>query len=59
MFFFQKLVFSEGGEIYGIWKTPPVELYIKIYLYNITNSEQFLNGSEKMNIAECGPYVYR
>lgn len=56
---FQKLMFSDDGEIFNMWKTPPVDLYIKIYIYNITNSEQFIKGTEKMNIEEIGPYVYR
>lgn len=52
-------MFSDDGEIFNMWKTPPVDLYIKIYIYNITNSEQFIKGTEKMNIEEIGPYVYR
>lgn len=59
LYYFQKLIFAEGGEIFSLWKTPPVDIYIKIYLWNITNSEAFLNGDEKMKLEEVGPYVYR
>lgn len=56
---FQKLIFEDGGEIFSLWKSPPVDIYIKIYLWNITNSEAFLSGKEKMQLEEVGPYVYR
>lgn len=56
---FQKLIFGEGGEIFTLWKNPPVDIYIKIYLWNITNSDSFLEGKEKMHVEEVGPYVYR
>ncbi|XP_052866571.1 scavenger receptor class B member 1 [Anopheles cruzii] len=55
-----KLKFQEGSEIFNLWRTPPVDLYIKIYLFNVTNAEDFLAGrAEKMQIEEVGPYVYR
>ncbi|XP_062707779.1 lysosome membrane protein 2 isoform X2 [Aedes albopictus] len=55
-----KLIFENGGEIFELWKTPPVDLYIKIFLFNVTNAEQYLNGNaEKMIFNEVGPYVYR
>ncbi|XP_035896226.1 scavenger receptor class B member 1 [Anopheles stephensi] len=55
-----KLIFQEGSEIFNLWRTPPVDLYIKIYLFNVTNAEDFMAGrAEKMQIEEVGPYVYR
>lgn len=37
-----------------------MNLFIKIYLFNITNSEDYLSGrDEKMMVQEVGPYVYR
>ncbi|XP_046741790.1 scavenger receptor class B member 1-like isoform X1 [Diprion similis] len=55
-----KVTFSEGGEIFELWRSPPVDLYLKIYLFNVTNSEQFLNGEEdKLRINQVGPYVYK
>lgn len=59
LFVLQKLILSEGGEIFNLWQDPPVNIYIKIYLWNITNSEEFLSGKEKMRVEEVGPYVYR
>lgn len=36
-----------------------MDLFIKIYLFNITNSEKFLAGEEKIRVQEIGPYVYK
>lgn len=55
-----KLQFDEGGEIFGLWRDPPVHIFCKVYLFNITNAEDFLAGrAEKMQVEEVGPYVYR
>ncbi|XP_036321468.1 scavenger receptor class B member 1 isoform X2 [Rhagoletis pomonella] len=54
-----KLVMEDKGEIFDLWAKPPVDLYIKIYLFNITNAEAFLAGREKMNVEQVGPYVYK
>nr|XP_014102705.1 scavenger receptor class B member 1 isoform X2 [Bactrocera oleae]XP_036226453.1 scavenger receptor class B member 1 isoform X2 [Bactrocera oleae] len=54
-----KLTMEEDGEIFNLWAKPPVDLYIKIYLFNITNAEAFLAGREKMNVQQVGPYVYK
>lgn len=52
-------MFGDGGEIYELWRKPPVDLYLKVYLFNITNAEAFLNGEEKLHVQEVGPYVYK
>ncbi|XP_012270978.1 scavenger receptor class B member 1 isoform X2 [Orussus abietinus] len=55
-----KVVFSEGGEIFELWRTPPVDLYLKVYLFNITNHKEFLAGEEeKLKFQQVGPYVYK
>lgn len=60
MIFLQKLTFSDNGEIFTLWQRPPVELLLKVYLFNITNHEAFLAGRDKkLKVAEVGPYVYR
>jgi scavenger receptor class B, member 1 len=56
----QKLLFSDDGEIFQLWERPPVDLYLKVYLFNITNAEEFMAGRDKkLNVEEIGPYVYR
>ncbi|XP_044572457.1 scavenger receptor class B member 1 isoform X4 [Drosophila ananassae] len=54
-----KLIMAEGGEIFNLWAQPPVDLYIKIYLFNITNAEDFLAGREQLKVEQVGPYVYK
>lgn len=56
----QKLKFDENGEIYQLWAKPPVDLYVRVYLFNVTNSEAFISGVDKtLNVQEVGPYVYK
>ncbi|XP_018562646.1 scavenger receptor class B member 1-like isoform X2 [Anoplophora glabripennis] len=55
-----KLVFGEGGEIFELWRKPPVELYLKVYLWNVTNKEEYMSGEvDILQVQEVGPYVYR
>ncbi|CAG9770180.1 unnamed protein product [Ceutorhynchus assimilis] len=55
-----KIQFGPGGEIFGLWERPPVELFLKVYLWNITNSEEYMTGkADKLKFEEVGPYVYR
>lgn len=55
----QKLTLSDGGEIFNLWSQPPVDLYLKVYLFNITNAAAFMEGREKMHVEQVGPYVYK
>ncbi|CAH1642240.1 unnamed protein product [Spodoptera littoralis] len=59
-FFKQKAVLSDGGEIFEMWRKPEVELYTKVYLFNITNADEYMAGiDDKIKVQEVGPYVYR
>ncbi|CAH0602037.1 unnamed protein product [Chrysodeixis includens] len=59
-FFQQKAMLSDGGEIFEMWRKPEVELYTKVYLFNITNAEEYMAGTDdKIKVKEVGPYVYR
>lgn len=31
---------------------------MQIYIYNVTNADEFLNNGEKPALQELGPYVY-
>jgi len=43
-----------------MWKTPEPEVYLKVYIFNITNRDDFLSGrDEKLRFQEVGPYVCR
>ncbi|XP_047542483.1 scavenger receptor class B member 1-like isoform X1 [Vanessa atalanta] len=55
-----KIVLSDGGEIFEMWKKPEVKLYTKVYLFNITNADDYMSGKDdKIKVKEVGPYVYR
>ena len=55
-----KVVFSEGGEIFELWRKPPVDLYLKVYLWNVTNHEEYISKkADKLIFQEVGPYVYK
>lgn len=55
-----KVVFGEGGETFELWRKPEVDLYLKVYLFNVTNHDEYLSGEEsKLRFQEVGPYVYK
>nr|XP_031841755.1 scavenger receptor class B member 1-like [Nomia melanderi] len=54
-----KLQMTPNSLVFDLWKKPPIDIFIKVYVFNITNSEEFLRGEEKLKVAETGPYVYQ
>ncbi|XP_058806100.1 scavenger receptor class B member 1 [Phymastichus coffea] len=44
---------------FALWKKPPIDVLINVYVFNITNAEVFLSGAEKLKLKEVGPYVYQ
>lgn len=45
--------------MYNIWTKPPYDVYIKAFIFNVTNPDQFYAGTEKLAVNEIGPYVYK
>lgn len=54
----QEIVLREGSQAFGWWKTPPVMPEMKVYVFNVTNADEFLNNGSKPIVEELGPYVY-
>lgn len=55
----QEFNFVPGSYAYGVWQKPPVQIYLNVYVFNITNADRFLAGEdEKLDVQEIGPYVY-
>lgn len=53
------MTMKDGSYLYKMWKSPPIKLYIKIFMFNITNSERFVKGQDKkLKVTEVGPYTY-
>ncbi|XP_028172674.1 lysosome membrane protein 2-like [Ostrinia furnacalis] len=58
--FKQKVVLQDGGEIFEMWRKPEVDLYCRVFLFNITNAEEYMAGTaDKIIVKEVGPYVYK
>lgn len=54
------MTLQEGTMIYEMWKKFPIEILMKIYLFNITNADAFLKGTDTfLDVKEIGPYVYK
>lgn len=53
-----QVALKKGGQSFGWWSKPPVEPIIRIYVYNVTNADEFLNNGTKPVLDELGPFVY-
>lgn len=57
MLFFSFVI---GLPAYEWWKNPPDEVLLRVYIFNITNSEEFLNGTDaRLRLQEVGPIVFK
>jgi len=43
--------------MFSAWLTPPIVPLLKVYVFNITNGAQVLEGADPVT-EEIGPYVY-
>ncbi|XP_026317403.1 scavenger receptor class B member 1 isoform X2 [Hyposmocoma kahamanoa] len=53
-----KLVLRQGSMTFEWWARPPVRPFVRVYVYNVTNADEFLNNGSKPILDELGPYVY-
>lgn len=56
--FLQLLRFEEGGEVFEAFKNIKVQIFSKVYIYNVTNPEDVASGKSLPKFVEIGPYVY-
>lgn len=49
---------KEGNKSFDWWRAPPVTPQMHVYIYNVTNADEFLNNGDKPELQEIGPYVY-
>ena len=50
---------TESSMMTNLWKDPPLTPKLHVYLYNVTNHEDFISGKvAKLKVNEIGPYVY-
>nr|XP_042908619.1 scavenger receptor class B member 1-like isoform X2 [Parasteatoda tepidariorum] len=55
----KKLVLKEGTEGYKNWNDIPVPIYLSIYFFNVTNTDEIYNYKKKPVLQELGPYTFR
>ncbi|KAK6644994.1 hypothetical protein RUM43_001270 [Polyplax serrata] len=50
---------ANGTLSFQYWQRPGVIRLTKVYIFNVTNPDGFLNNNEKPKLVEVGPFVYR
>lgn len=55
----KNLRLMNGSLSYHYWQRPGIIRLTKVYIFNVTNAEGFLNHGEKPKLTEIGPFVYR
>lgn len=55
----KNLRLMNGSLSYHYWQRPGVIRLTKVYIYNVTNPDGFLNYGERPKLTEIGPFVYR
>lgn len=54
----KQIALTEGSQTFDMWRKPPVHPVMKVYIYNVTNADEFLNENATVKLQELGPYVY-
>ncbi|CAF3534142.1 unnamed protein product [Adineta steineri] len=49
---------KQGTVVYQLWRDSPVPLYMSIYVFDLVNEKDFLNGG-KPRVIQRGPFVYK
>lgn len=55
----ENLVLSKQSESFKKWQDSPVPVYVKFYLFNVTNPNEFNEQYGTPSLSEVGPYVFR
>ncbi|CRL01879.1 CLUMA_CG015086, isoform A [Clunio marinus] len=55
----KKLPLSPTAKAFDEWKKPSVPLYLDVYFFNWTNSDEFHDETKKTKLKEIGPYRFR
>ena len=45
--------------MYKFWENSPVPMYIRFYLFNVTNSREVIEFQDKPIVQQLGPYTFR
>ncbi|KAJ8688359.1 hypothetical protein QAD02_024154 [Eretmocerus hayati] len=56
----QKMKMTPTSYVFSLWKKPPIDVYVYVYIFNISNADAFLSGEDSsLKLNEIGPYVYQ
>ncbi|XP_078037579.1 protein croquemort isoform X2 [Augochlora pura] len=55
----KQLALTPTSTNYQLWKETPIPMYLKLYMFNLTNPDEFISNKAKPNFIEMGPYVFR
>ena len=56
----KQISLTKSSMMTSLWSDPPVTPKFEIYVFNVTNANEFLKGdSKKIEVQEVGPYVYQ
>lgn len=58
LFIDHEVTLKSGSRVFNLWSKPPITPMISVYVYNVTNADEFLNNGSKPILNEIGPYVY-
>lgn len=51
---------AKGSKIYNILARENPGTLVRVYVFNITNSEAFMSGEDqKLRVEEVGPFTYQ
>ncbi|XP_045449356.1 scavenger receptor class B member 1-like [Melitaea cinxia] len=54
------LDFDEGSFLFRMWENPTYELFSDVYIFNYTNTEEYLRGeTSQLNLDEIGPFTFQ
>lgn len=54
----QRLVLLNHSQFYQGWENPPIPIYSKFYIFNITNYNRIFGGVKPV-LQQVGPFVFR
>ncbi|KAE8751426.1 hypothetical protein FOCC_FOCC002001 [Frankliniella occidentalis] len=56
----KRLKMVPGLPAYEWWATPPDEVLLRVYVFNVTNQQDFESGrTNKLHMQEVGPFIFR
>ncbi len=52
------MALNNGTIMFSFWESSPVPMYMRLYLFNVTNHEAVLSRQAIPELEQLGPYTY-